>query len=117
MSWQLRGLLIVGSVLTEFFVLRKVRKSKMQTEDSIFWLFFSSVLVLIGIFPNIASFLSRIIGVQSPANLVFLSVIFMLIIRLFAVDQRVSKLNHQIAQTIQSIAIEKTENRERQDQQ
>ncbi|MBR5108638.1 MAG: DUF2304 domain-containing protein [Clostridia bacterium] len=105
MSWHLRVLLIAAPIWMVYYVLLRIRKSKMQIDDSVFWLFFSCILLLIGVFPNIAIFFSILLGVQSPANLVFLTIIFLLTIRIFLLDLRISKLNHQLTQTIQSIAI------------
>ena len=79
MSWAMQMLLIIGSVMTAYYVLKKIRRSRMRTEDSIFWLFFALILVLLGIFPGIAMKISQWIGVQSAANLVFLVIIFLLI--------------------------------------
>ena len=47
MSTAMRILLIMGSLLTAMYVLQRVRKSRMRTEDSVFWLVFSLILVLI----------------------------------------------------------------------
>ena len=105
MSWAMRVLLIIGSLLTSAYVLRRIRKSKMRTEDSVFWLLFSGILVLLGLFPGIAITLSNWIGVQSAANLVYLVVIFLLLIKVFAQDQKITKLSAQVTSTIQSIAI------------
>ena len=109
MSWAMRVILIIGSILTTVYVLQRIRKSKMRTEDSIYWLLFSVILVLLGIFPGIAIAVSSWIGVQSAANLVFLVVIFLLLIKIFSQDQKISKLNSQITQTIQTIAISQDE--------
>ena len=76
MSIMMRILLIAGSLLTAFYVLRRVRKSKMRTEDSVFWLVFSLILVLMGLLPNLVTRLASWMGVISAANLVFLIVIF-----------------------------------------
>ena len=65
MTTGMRIFLIIGSVLSCAYVLRRIRKSKMRTEDSIFWIFFSVVLVILGIFPGIADWLARLLGVQS----------------------------------------------------
>ena len=86
MSLAMRILLIVGSVLTACYVLRRVRKSRMRTEDSVFWLVFSLILVVM-------------------ANLVFLIVIFLLIIKLFLMDQRISRLQRQMTETAQTVAM------------
>lgn len=109
MSWSMRILLLLGSVMTAVYVLRKVRKSKMRTEDSVFWLLFSLVLVLLGLLPEIAIRVSEWVGIQSPANLVFLVVIFLLIIKLFLMDHQIAKLQDQMTHVAQNAAIEKLE--------
>ena len=119
MSVALRILLIAGSVWTAFYVLRRVRKSRMRTEDSVFWLLFSLILVVMGIFPDLVTDLASLMGVMSAANLVFLVVIFLLMIKLFLMDQRISALQRQAAETAQEVAIrtrEKEEEGERADQ-
>ena len=46
---------------------------------------------------------------QSPANLVFLVVIFLLIVRVFMMDQQLSKLRQQVTNTVQRVAIDELE--------
>lgn len=106
MSWAMRILLIIGSVVTAIYVLKKIRRSKMRTEDSVFWLFFSLILVLLGVFPNIAIKFSEWIGVQSAANLVFLVMIFLLIVKVFSMEQQIARLQQQVKNTVQRVAIE-----------
>ena len=105
MSTAMRVLLIVGSVMMAIYVLRRVRKSRMRTEDSVFWFVFSLVLVLMGLLPKLVTGLAELIGVMSAANLVFLIVIFLLIIKLFMMDQRISALQRQVTDTAQRVAI------------
>ena len=112
MSIAMRILLIAGSLMTALYVLRRVRKSRMRTEDSVFWLVFSLVLVLMGLLPGLVARLAAAIGVMSAANLVFLIVIFLLIIKLFLMDQRISALQRQVSDTAQAVAIERR-NREK----
>ena len=106
MSMMLRGLLIVGSLLTAFYVLRRVRRSRMRTEDSVFWLLFSLILVIMGLLPDLVTSLADWMGVMSAANLVFLIVIFFLIMKLFLMDQPISVLQRQVTETAQQVAIE-----------
>ncbi len=109
MTTGMRIFLIVGSVLSCVYVLRRIRKSKMRTEDSIFWLFFSVILVLLGIFPGIAGWLAGLLGVQSTVNLVYLIIIFLLLIRVFVQDQKVARTEAQLVHLIQTYAIERKE--------
>ena len=106
MSMMMRGLLIAGSLLTAFYVLRRVRRSKMRTEDSVFWLVFSLILVIMGLLPDLVTRLAEWMGVMSAANLVFLIVIFFLIMKLFLMDQRISVLQRQVTETAQQVAIQ-----------
>ena len=106
MSTAMRALLIIGSMMTAVYVLRRVRKSRMRTEDSVFWLTFSLILVLMGLLPNLVTGLAEMIGVMSAANLVFLIGIFLLIIKLFMMDQRISALQQKMTETAQRVAIE-----------
>ena len=45
MTPTLRVVLIVVSILTTFMIMRKIRQSKLQIEDSIFWLGFSCCIL------------------------------------------------------------------------
>ena len=113
MTTGMRIFLIIGSVLSCVYVLRRIRKSKMKTEDSVFWIFFSAILVLLGIFPGIADWLAGLLGVQSTVNLVYLIIIFLLLIRVFVQDQKVARAEAQLVHLVQAYAIdrEKEENR------
>ena len=106
MSTMMRILLIAGSLLTAVYVLRRVRKSRLRTEDSVFWLFFSLILVLMGLLPDLVTRLASWMGVLSAANLVFLIVIFFLMIKLFLMDQRIAALQRQVTETVQAVALQ-----------
>lgn len=106
MSTMMRILLIAGSLLTAVYVLRRVRKSRLRTEDSVFWLFFSLILVLMGLLPDLVTRLASWMGVLSAANLVFLIVIFFLMIKLFLMDQRIAALQRQVTETAQAVALQ-----------
>ncbi len=105
MSWGLRIVLIAGSLMAAVYVLRKIRRNKMSMESSVFWILFSGVLVLLGIFPGIAEWFAQLIGVQSTVNLVYLVVIALLLIKVFLQDQRIARLEHQVTGLAQRFAI------------
>lgn len=107
MSSYLKILLIVISILTQFFVFRKIRKAQLQIEDAIFWLLVSAGLVFISIFPYSVIMISELIGIESPANFVFLSIIFILLIKVFIMSIKMSQLEHKLRTITQEIAITK----------
>lgn len=105
MSIALRILLFVGAIALTVYMLRKIRKAQMQIEDALYWIFFAFMLVLLGAFPGIAVFAAELLGVQSPANLVFLAVIFLLILKVFSLTRKVSVLEHKLRHFAQTYAI------------
>lgn len=112
MTTGMRIFLIAGSLLSSIYVLYKIRKSRMKTENSIFWIFFSFILVLLGVFPGIADWFAGLLGVQSTVNLVFLVIIFLLVIKIFLQDQKAAKTESRIVHLIQTYAIDRKEDKE-----
>lgn len=109
MSMTLRALLIIFAALVFIFVIRKLRKSQMQVFDSLFWLLFSLSFVLLGVFPEIALFISSELGFMSASNFVFLYVIAVLVMRDFSNSLRISKQEERINSLAQSIALGRSE--------
>lgn len=105
MTIYLRIMLIVFSLLTSYYLLKKIRKSQLQIEDSLFWIAFSFSIALLSIIPAIAIKMSEIIGIESPANFVFLVIIFILLIKVFRLSIKISQLEHNVRILAQEIAI------------
>lgn len=101
----LRCLLVLGSLVTAAFILRRVRKAQVQIEDTIFWLGFSALLLLLSIFPQAAFWLSRALGFQSPINLVYLLIIFVLLVKQFFMTIRISQMDSKLRSLAQKVAL------------
>lgn len=98
-------ILVIGSIVTFLFITRLVKKSTIRIEDSIFWIIFSVILVIISIFPKIVYHVSDKLGFQSPANLVYLIIIFILMVNQFLMSIKVSRLTIKQKELVQAIAI------------
>ncbi|MEG0090981.1 MAG: DUF2304 domain-containing protein [Oscillospiraceae bacterium] len=109
MSVPLRVILILGSVFTFFFVTHYIRKARIRIEDTIFWLFFCMVLIVISIFPALPFWLSELIGFQSPINLVYLIIIFILIVNQFYTSVKISQLEIKQKELVQKLAVDKAQ--------
>lgn len=105
MNICLRLFLLIISVSTGYYVLCKIRKSQLQIEDSLFWIIVSVCLIILSIFPNLAIILSKFIGIESPANFVFLVIIFILLIKVFALSIKLSQVEYKLKTLIQDYAI------------
>ena len=109
MTMMLRLVLIAGSLLTTAQIIRKIRQSKAQIEDSVFWVFVSAVLILFSIFPGAADLLSGLVGTYSTSNFIFLFIIFLLMVKVFSLTLRVSQLEAKQRELIQRIALKDKE--------
>lgn len=113
MTVTLRVVVIVASVLTAGMILQKIRQSKLVIEDSIFWLAFSSILILFSLFPGLPDWLSRLAGTYTTANFIYLMVIFLLIVKLFHMSIKMSQMETRIKELVQEMALEKNERERR----
>lgn len=104
-QFTLQCLLILGSLFTAAFILRRVRKAQVQIEDTIFWLLFSAGLLLLSLFPKAAYRAARALGFQAPINLVYTGIIFVLLVRQFFMTIRISQLDSKLRSLAQRVAL------------
>ena len=109
MSATLRIILVLISCFTAFFIVRKIRQSSLQIEDSLFWVCFVTILMIFSIFPQVPTVLSDLVGTQAPVNFIYLLIIFLLIVQLFRMTVHQSQLEAKIRSLIQEIAMDRHE--------
>ena len=107
-----RIVLIVVSLLSTYYILKKIRQSKLQIEYAIFWIIFSGVLVIISLFPWLVSLFTRLLGMQLPVNFVFMVFIFILLVKLFMMTIELSTLENKVKDLTQELALEEKERRD-----
>ncbi|MBO4696937.1 MAG: DUF2304 domain-containing protein [Lachnospiraceae bacterium] len=112
MSLPLRIMLIVGSVLTGFYIRKKIKKSQMQIADVLFWIFFAVALIFMSIFPEAVEWFTDLLGVQSPVNFVYLVVIFLVITRCFGLSVKVSQLEAKLDGMVEDVSVDRALNSE-----
>lgn len=113
MSLSQRIFLILGSVATLLFFISRIRKSKIKISHSIFWILFGFALLFLAVIPSSVFQISDFLGFQSPSNLVYLVVIFLLVLQQFSNTVRISKLNEQVAALTQALALHRLDSEER----
>lgn len=101
-----RLVLIICSLLTVVFIIRKIRQSKVQINYAIFWILFSACLLVFSLFPELSISLARILGIYSSTNFIFLVILFAVIIKLFFNTIEISNLEYKIKELSQKIAID-----------
>jgi hypothetical protein len=105
MSLGLRILLIVGAVGTMVYFIFQIRRSRMQIGYAVSWTLFSVLLVVMSLFPELFTGLSGLLGFQSPANMIYLAIIFVLLLKQFSMTMKFSRIDEQITGLTQTIAL------------
>jgi len=98
-------ILLVASLITFCYVIRKLRKSQIQIMDTIYWFGLSAVFIIMAVFPQAVGWISEIMGFMSPVNLVLLAMIFLVLLRCFLLSIRVSQLEDKLKNLVEELAI------------
>ena len=105
MTIAVRVCLIIVSLLTLIYMMRKIRQSNLQIEYAIFWVIFSALLLILSIFPQIVIGAAKLLGIDSPANLVFVFIIFILLLKMFMMTIELSQMENKMKELVQKIGI------------
>ena len=104
-----RILLIVASLLTTYYILKRIRQAKLQIEYAIFWIIFAGILIIFSFFPWLVNLLTRMIGMDLPVNFIFLFFIFVLMVKLFFMTIELSTLENKVKDLTQELALAEKE--------
>lgn len=96
MNKVLQLVLLAGSIIVLFIVLRFVIKNKMNIRFAIIWVIWSLAMIIISIFPSIIYSISNLLGFEKPVNAIFLLMVFLLYCLSFYLFVSISKHNDEI---------------------
>lgn len=113
MGFALGAVLLVFAFCLLAIMLLSIKRSKMRIEDALFWVFLPVLIVILALFPQIASYLSDFLGFQAPVNFVYLFFIGVLLLRAFNNAMRISDLETKVKELTQQIAIDRREHHDR----
>lgn len=105
MTLALRIVLISASVFVSFYALGKIRKAQLNIDDAFYWIFVSVILLVMSIFPVVPTYLATLIGIESPANFVFLVMIFLAFVKMFSLSIDFSIQKYRLNKLVQKIAL------------
>lgn len=112
MSVALRICLVALSIISLFYIIRKIRYSKMQIEYTLFWIVLSIIMILMAVFPQIVYWITWVVGIASPANMVYLFIIGILLVKVFMMTIEISNLESKLQALIQEVGISGKEQRQ-----
>ena len=104
MSPTLQISLLCASVCALIAILFAVKKNKINVRYAVIWIVWGICLILISLFPQLLTFLSRLLDIQMPVNTVFVIMIALLYalslyayIKISKHNEEIMNLNYEIA--------------------
>lgn len=107
-----RVILIIVSILTMAFMMRKIRQAKVQIEAALFWVIMALILVVFSLFPAVADACAHLLGIYSTPNFLFLFMIFLLIVKVFGMTLQMSQMESRQKELVQRIALDQKDREE-----
>lgn len=107
-----RVILVIVSILTMTFMMRKIRQAKVQIEAALFWVIMALILVVFSLFPAVADACAHLLGIYSTPNFLFLFMIFLLIVKVFGMTLQMSQMESRQKELVQRIALDQKDREE-----
>ena len=83
MSGQLQWFFIAASLITLVYIILGIRKHKLNIDDSIIWIVWCIVLLILSVFPELSYRFAKTLGFQSASNFILTLFTFFLYVILF----------------------------------
>lgn len=103
MSAQILG--VIASVITFAFVFWLLRRGVLREKYSVLWLVMSGVALLFSLFPGALRWVSDVLGVETPANLLFFITIVLLILVAVQLSYELSRHEARIRRLAEEVAL------------
>ncbi len=116
MSVRLQVCLLVFLFVIMFVLISELRKKSIDIRYSLSWLLLDIVLIIFVIFPNSLAYISQLIGIATPVNMLFVLGFILAMLVIYTLTVAVSKLSDNVRQLSQKIALNNHEEKKNEQQ-
>lgn len=102
----LRAEMLVVAILFVVMVFTTVNRQRLRMSDSLIWLLISLGLIVLALVPQLSQWLADLMGIETPANLLYLLGMFFLLAVTFFLTVRASTLSDRVKSLVQTVSIE-----------
>lgn len=102
---KLRIIVMIFFVLITIVFVRKIQKRKLDLKYTLSWFFLILLFIVLDLFPGIIKWLSDLIGIKVPSNMLFFVGISVCLIVIYTQTVAISKLNDEIRTLSQKMGI------------
>ena len=105
-----------AALITFIFVIDLLRRGVLREKYAVLWLFFSGAALLLAIFPAILVWLTGVLGVAEPVNLLFFVTIVVLVLVSVQLSYELSRHEARIRRLAEEVALIEEQLRDRRGQ-
>ena len=95
----------VASLLTFVFVFSLLRRGVLQEKYAVLWLLISGAALLLAVIPGSLRWLSDLVGVETPANLLFFITVVVLVLVSVQLSYELSRHELRIRRLAEEVAL------------
>ena len=96
----------ITSILTLVFIIDLLRRGVLKEKYAALWLAVAGTALILSLFPGILQWLTRVLGVELPANLLFFATIVLLILVAVQLSYELSRHEARIRRLAEEIALQ-----------
>lgn len=105
MAMRLQIGIILLMVFVAGIIVHFLRHKKIDFRYALAWLFVDICIIILALFPQVLSWLSAVIGIASPVNMVLFVGLCLALVVIFSLSMSVSRLADKVRKLSQEIAI------------
>ena len=109
MDIRMRIFIGIIMVLAFIYVCTAIKRRVIDIRHALVWLVVCILLLILDIFPALLEGISKLLGFALPVNMLFFLGFLLAIVIIFGLSAKVSKLNEQVKQMTQDLALLKNE--------
>jgi hypothetical protein len=103
MSASLLG--AIAAVLVFIFIVSLMRRGLLKEKYAVLWLIFAGVTFLLAVIPGALRWISDLLGVEIPANLIFFATLTLLILVSIQLNYELSRHEARIRRLAEEVAL------------
>lgn len=106
MTTLFRAEMFVLALVFLIYIFRTVNKKHLQMRFSVVWILVALGLMVLALFPGLVIGLTALVGMEVPANLLYLGAIFVLLVICFSHTVQLSAQAEKIKALVQLISLD-----------
>jgi hypothetical protein len=110
LSLILRSAICAAGMIMFFLTMKSLVRAAISERQSIVWIFFSAVVIAVGLFPGLTASIARVFEVDYIPSIVFMIAILLLLYGVFYCFKSIAELQRRVQELAMQVSLLNQEN-------